>query len=320
MKKFYINTIKDLLRPAYYFSKDIIDFSGKKRLRKNIELKDLYIGEKAFLLLTGESLQQIDIKKLNNEYTFSTGFIFLHNDIKDINLTFYINGDSARCFNSDTDPDRIDTFYKDIDKRIERNTTLLLHSDNYNLIVNNNLFIDKKKYFIKVKKSFYLDKKIPYGNTADLTKRSLSGGGSVFFAILIMMYMGFKEIYLAGAGYTYEPMYCLHFYDNYVFPKNMGKEKTEIEARKVIKSRNRNLGSTLEYYGLFEKNEFYRVICVIRKTTSFNNYIKMHQMMNDYAKSQGVRIYNIVPAGFESRVYEKINWQKVKNKVLLKQN
>lgn len=88
MRKFYRNKIKDLLRPGYYFCKDIVDFEGRKRLKKNIILNDLYLGKRAFLLLTGASLQQIDINKLIDEYTFGTGFIFLHEDIRKINLNF----------------------------------------------------------------------------------------------------------------------------------------------------------------------------------------------------------------------------------------
>ena len=98
MKEFYIDKIKDLLRPAYYFCKDIIDFKGRKRIKKNIILNDLYLGKRAFCLLTGESLQQIDIHKLKGEYTFGTGFVFLHEDIGKINLTFYVNTEPSKSF------------------------------------------------------------------------------------------------------------------------------------------------------------------------------------------------------------------------------
>ena len=41
-----------------------------------------------------------------------------------------------------------------------------------------------------------------------------------------------------------------------------------------------------------------------------------HRILNNYAKSQGVKIYNIVPDGFESPIYEKTTWQEVESKIL----
>ena len=325
MRKFYRNKIKDLLRPGYYFYKDIVDFEGRKRLKKNIILKDLYLSKRAFLLLTGASLQQIDINKLIDEYTFGTGFIFLHEDIRKINLTFYMNIDPSKSLKPN-DPnwpksllgplglDGIINFYKEIDKRLENKTTLILHSDNHKYIEPNNLFKNKVKYFIKGKKNLCVTEKVPYKINADLTRRSISGGGSVFFSILIMMYMGFKEIYLCGAGYTYKPIYIWHFYDNIVFPKRMGREKAEIEARKAIEVHNCKFSSTLEYYGLFEKDDFYRVVCINRMDNDLHR--DKHRILSNYAKSQGVKIYNIVPDEFESPIYEKISWQDVESEVL----
>ncbi|MBW2570141.1 MAG: hypothetical protein JRE47_12455 [Deltaproteobacteria bacterium] len=325
MKEFYRSKIKDLLRPGYYFCKDICDFQGRKRLKKNIILNDSYLGKKVFLLLTGESLQQVNINKLKDEYTFGTGFVFLHKNIGKINLTFYMNPEPSKSFNpnnpnwpkSHLGPlghDGVVAFYKAIDERLGNKTILILNSDNYKYIKNNKLFKDKIKYFVKGKKYLHVIEGVPYKIIAGLTKRSISGGGSVFFSILIMMYMGFKEIYLCGAGYTYEPVYNLHFYDNFVFPKSMGREKAEIEARKAIDNINKKYFSSLEYYGFFEKDDLYRSICVIRKDQDSNK--DKHRILNNYARSQGVKIYNIVPDGFESPIYEKITWQEVESKIL----
>ncbi|MBW8015824.1 MAG: hypothetical protein FVQ82_06525 [Planctomycetes bacterium] len=322
MKPSYKNKIKDLLRPAYHFGKDIIDLSGKKRLQKNIALKNLYKGQRVFLLLTGESLQQIDITKLNDENTFGVGFIFLHKDILKTNLTYYMNAEPSKSLRPGNpnwpEPylgalkqDGMVQFYREADERLDDSTTLILNSDNYKFIPGNDLFKGKTKYFIKTKKKLCLNEKIPYEIAADLTKRSVSGGGSVFFAIMIMMYMGFKEIYLCGAGYTYQPRNVWHFYDNIVFPKSIGREKAESEARKAIANHNCKYDSTLEFYGLFEKDDLYRTVGVYKVEQGLHS--STHQTLNNYAKSQGVIIYNVVPDGFKSPVYEKISWQKILN-------
>jgi len=157
LKEFYRDKIKDLLRPGYYFCKDIIDFKGRERLKKNIVLNDLYLGKRIFLLLTGESLQQIDISKLKNEYTFGAGLIFVHGDIGKIDLTFYMNIDASNsiAFMMDSPywpksylgplgSEGIVQCYREIDKRLGNKTILILHSDNYKCIENNNFFFKSR--------------------------------------------------------------------------------------------------------------------------------------------------------------------------------
>ena|GEM_PF-6204559 len=325
MRVFHRDKVKDLLRPGYCLCRDILDFKGRKRLKKNIALNDVYLGERAFLLLTGSSLQQIDIKKLQDEYTFGTGFIFLHEDIGKVDPTFYVDLEPRKSFSPTNPnwpkshlgplgPEGIVTFYREIDNRFADKTALILHSDNYKFIAKHKLFKNKITYCVKGQKRLHVPQAVPYRVIADLTRRSISGGGSVFFAILIMMYMGFKDIYLCGAGYTYEPIYELHFYDTPSFPKTMGRESAEIEAQRAISARNRKRGSQLECYGVFEKDDFYEGIYV-RRTDNDPNKDK-HRALDRYARSQGVRIHNIVPEGFTSPIYEKISWEEVENDIL----
>ncbi len=318
-----INKAMDLLRPAYYSCKDFFDFQGAKILKKNIKLYDRYLDKRVFLLFTGESLERINITKLKNEYTCGMPFIFLHEEVRDVNLTFYMSVVSNRsfylnsvwpkpCFGLPGD-ERMKAYYEEIDKSLKDETILILHSDNYSPIEANKFLKNKTKYFVKGEKDLHIVEE-QYKIAADLTKRRISGGGIAFFSTLIMMYMGFKEIYLCGAGYTYEPVYELHFYDNLVFPISMGRERAENEARRIMDDRNKRHGAILEYYGLFEKNNFYRAVCVQRKDR--DPLKDRYRILNNYAKSQGVKIYNIVPDGFESPVYEKITWQEVESKVL----
>lgn len=326
MKEFYRGKIKDLLRPGYFFLKEILYPHGRKRLKKNIFLKDLYRGKRAFLLLTGESLQQIDINNLKNEYTFGTGFIFLHEDFEKINLTFYMDTEPSKSFcpsnpswpKSHLGPlghKGILTFYREIDERFKNKTILILNNDNFEYIENNNLFKDKTKYFIKGKNDLHTFKGKEYKIIVDLTRRSTSGSGSIFNSIIILIYMGFKEIYLCGAGYTYTPTYQLHFYDNYAFPKSLGNVKAENEAKKVVGSHNKERSTNIEYYGIMKKGDVYRGIYV-QKVKKGNVNRKKHMVLNEYSRLQGVKIINIVPNGFESPVYEKITWEEVVNNVL----
>ena len=88
--------------------------------------------------------------------------------------------------------------------------------------------------------------------------------GSHYFMIASAIYMGFKEIYLLGVGYTYQPIQRCHFYDS----------SSEIENAKKIEN------------ALVDS----RNIDII-----------------NVAENRGVKIYNVVPDGYESPMYNKIN-------------
>ena len=189
------NKIEDLLRPAFYFYKDLFDFNGKKRLKKNIELYNRHLGNRAFLLATGESIQHINMEQLKNEYTFGINLFFIHEDINKIDLSYYVYLDNDRClypgmpqwpknYLGELGQNPMRQIYSEIDKRIENNTTLILNSECYKYT--NNLFKDKTKYFTKVKKELKVVNGVSAKTIADMTKRCLSGGGSIYFTILIL--------------------------------------------------------------------------------------------------------------------------------------
>ena len=321
------NVLRLILRPPYYFIKDISFFS-KRLMSKNLTLKNRYEGERGFLLLSGESLNCIDISKLKGEYTGGCGLLFLNKDVRDLPLSFYLQVEAGPIMDKSNRPGWANWPEESIPSKGSSRAYIFLEKIKEHFIDKGTItFLDANKiaYYRRIRlfnfsepNVFYI-KLNPYFFTAknpnmDLTKRFTGGEGSVFNIILIMIYMGFKEIYLVGAGYTYEPIYQDHFYDNLVFPKSMGKQVVEIEAMKAIEARNKRLGITLEYYGLFEKDDFYRSICVRRKEHDIHK--DRHRILNNYAKSQDVKIYNIVPDGFESPIYEKISWQDVESKIL----
>jgi len=312
--------IKDFLRPYYYTAIDVFDPNKELTLR-NETLQSKYEGNRVFFFLSGEPLSCIDIPKLKDEHTFGYGYLFLNKEIVDLPLKFFLCTDGKRKEDKVPNtnwPENLLTsmgrnhayiYLKQVKENFaDRGTILFLNSDNFKYLKKSELFnlFDPKIFFIKRKKDLRTIKSPKF----DLTKRFSGGGGGVFESIFIMIYMGFKEIYLCGAGYTYNPLYYLHFYDNYAFPKSLGKEKAIIEAKKAIVARNKIDDARLEYYGLLEKGDLFRGIYIKRVSKDYPLW-KAHSLIKQYAESLGVRILNIVPEGFESLVFEKTTWQDV---------
>ena len=129
--------------------------------------------------------------------------------------------------------------------------------------------------------------------------------GIIFAMIAIAMYMGFKEIFMVGNDYTLEPSLQFHFYDSPIFSKKLTKDTAMKLIHKIAKAR------YVEVYKIEEDEAFYKPIYV-----QYRPVASEHLVVKKFAESIGVKMYNVVPQGFESPVYEKISWQEVVSKVL----
>ena len=69
--------MKNLLKKAYYVYEDLMDGDV---LNKNKILKNAYDGKRCFILCTGASLNALDLKMLNNEYTYGCNYLYKHRD------------------------------------------------------------------------------------------------------------------------------------------------------------------------------------------------------------------------------------------------
>ncbi len=343
-KSSYFNKIKEFVKPYYYAFKDFFDFQGNKLLKKNKSIKNLYYGKRCFLICTGASLEQIDITKLKDEYTLGVGWIILHKEIKNLNLKMFLRSAPIKVINTRAsypsyyynaiypeykdkiyeekyykfckrNIDRGYLFYRTLDNVLMKGSKVFVRSDDYKFINWKSLFENKKVYYLEILNTFHTHEKDMLNINIDLTKRFVGGTSAIFNSIIAMIYMGFKEIYLCGAGYTYHPIYELHFYDNYVFSKEVGYKKASELAKSAVDIHNKKHDSNIEYFGLLEKEDSYKGIYVDKKTND-PTLKKEHRMMYEYAKSQNVKMYNVVPEGFESPIYEKISWEEVVGKVL----
>jgi hypothetical protein len=127
--------------------------------------------------------------------------------------------------------------------------------------------------------------------------------------IALAIFMGCKEIYLLGCGYTYSPAQAFHFFDCLGLPSNL-TEKEMLMARLNFERNNSTVPdfSFLHPENILCKDGNYRVdYSYYRNSTagSPDDWYYKHRLIRTFAEKNGTRILNIVPSGYESPVYEK---------------
>jgi hypothetical protein len=337
--------IKLFIKPILYFLDDMVSFRKRALLKQNKQFKDLYKAQRCFLLLTGASIDDIDLSALRDEQTMTLNLLGLHKRVKDIDLKMYFMPLSAKKINKtrsfETDyvkpvyakyrdrdylmnyqyviknnPERAKNIFELADKSLSKGSIVFSETTNIKYFSKYSLFEDKQMIFYSFKdiqtdlKSAkdYLDIDL------DLTKRFPASSNTMINCILLLIYLGFTEIYLCGAGYTFDSKYEFHFYDSYLVPKGKGLKEAERLGREIELAYNTANNTSIRYHGLKEEYDHYRVIYVSNYEQIDESHL-IHANTNDYANSKGVKIFNIIPDNFQSPVYEKISWEKVKKKL-----
>lgn len=316
-----LHTLKETIRPIYHYLSDLIDWKGHSLLKNNEKLKDLHKNKRCFIIATGASLLELDLSKLKNEFTFGFNFIFLHEEFMKKNLKYYLIGDVYKnvsnnlCFpkalNIKKRSDQPFTMFSEMFK-MNDDTTLIINRKNASAVNKHFKAHAKRPYYFKPNIGLLKNDCIP---DIDLKKRFVTHPGSIFMAIQIAIYMGFKEIYLAGAGYSYYPANEYHFYDSFEADAKLGYDEAEESAKLYISQRNKKSSGKLEYLRLVRNKEKYYGIFSQKKSLDDEQY-KVHSKIKSIAESNGVKILNIVPDGYESPIYEKISWEKVVKEVI----
>lgn len=329
------SSVKHALRPFYYAA-NRWRFGALQA--RNAELRNRHSG-RCFILLTGPSLDGLPFQMLAAEAVVGAalsckhpGFRHLRNvvsyaDIEPIqnlrtaNIDFDVWCDGSGI---DVTPDTAamyaDDLYRDVPQILaarnapaptprqfyalideacrDSRTTFFFNASNRDFFEGSGLFKGRRTHWITTTK--------PAFTSADEICVDLAGdlnctSGSAFFSLALALYLGFREIYLAGFGYTYSPRQEFHFYDLPRMSIASGRHEAEAAFKMIAISRGVDLARLEERNGYFYP-QFVRSITVDPR----------HAKMRGFAESLGARIYNIVPAGFSSPVYEQRSWADVK--------
>lgn len=183
---------------GYYY---IMSYKKKSVYTKLEQLKDKYVGKRVFLIGTGPSLKMDDVRILKKEYTFALNSFVKAIPMIDFEPTFY--------------------GFTDVDALNDLWTKEILNLDKSFIFFPSRLGYDykKKRSLIKKKNSYeypMLDigqwgnfaKKIPAGFSENICKNVYFGYTCAYAMMQIIVYMGFKEVYLLGMDCAYMPGIC----------------------------------------------------------------------------------------------------------------
>ncbi|GAG63175.1 unnamed protein product [marine sediment metagenome] len=166
----------------------------KSILDKNEELKDKYHGKRCFIIGNGPSINQQDLTKLADEYTFVCNTFYLHKQLNIIAPKFYLMREPI-MLNNALFPNDI---FKEMMEKINfyasqnNNTKFFFNIQYKNYIDNNKLFSRNQVYYFLFTGS--KGKRMVH----DVEKHKPPGRGINPFMLFLAEYLGFKAIYIIG--------------------------------------------------------------------------------------------------------------------------
>lgn len=158
-------------------------------------MKDIYRGERCFIIGNGSSLRVEDLEKLKNEFTFASNRIYQIFEKTSWRPDVYMVVDGDFIKNNLEDACRVPCkirmlLYDEVTRDLETANDQPIH-----------IWLGSKKFKIK-QAPFWSEQ------TAEIPKDislGFSEGRTVTYnAIQFAIYMGFKEIYMLGVDYNYK--------------------------------------------------------------------------------------------------------------------
>ncbi|BBB24353.1 hypothetical protein CVFO_1263 [Isorropodon fossajaponicum endosymbiont JTNG4] len=229
---------------------------------KNIELEDKHKGQRCFLLGSGPSIKQENLKVLKNEIVFALNNFYVHPDFQEI-----MSGDVEKYYMTapihlpQTEQEWKDWF-EDMEQYIPKHTKILFGLNTYK---NNTRYIlNKYELFNNHQVNWYYTG-INTGEYYSFNKKDIKMTNMIWnantisiYALISAIYMGFDEIYLLGIDHNY----VCNQGNQWRFYKEGLHQKNEISRTMKGKSYNQHTFAATgkifkQYQMLLEKNKIY---------------------------------------------------------------
>jgi len=191
--------IKCLYEYIYYtLQKNIRSIRNRNLYEKVRILKNSYVGERVFLIGTGPSLNDEDILKLRKEYTFGLNSIAIAQKKLKFFPTFYGFTDGGivddKLFGKEVFSNNKSIIFYTQMRDLKRKDVIELRrkSNAYELLMK-----DPGNWinFVKMPKLF----------SEDVSKEVYWGYTCAYVMMQVIVYLGFKEVYLLGMDCIYAP-------------------------------------------------------------------------------------------------------------------
>ena len=245
----YKNLIQYIQLIKSFFKYSSVDFE------KNIELKNIHIDKRCFIVGTGPSIKDQDLTLLKDEIVIGVSGLFNHKDIDIIQPNYYV---LAPVFAYHLKYNKEETYInwlKSMDNTLSNEVTMIIH-------IGDKQYIEKHKIFVN--KEIYWDAYAPWDgeHIRELNLSKIPDINSVSeSALYIALYLGCKKNYVLGFDHNW--FEGLHLY----FDTEKYNKHFEITGK-----------ASVEKFGF--DSEFQ----MLRHAKMFNKYKKL------YAKKQN--IYN----------------------------
>lgn len=226
-----------LLKNSFVNHSGFGKYKNKGIIEKNIILKDQGKGKRAFLLATGPSLKLENLKLLAGEDCFSVSNFFLHEDINIINPKFHF----FAPYHKPLDLNNYVEWLKLADEKLPHETKIFLGHATYDLVNEYHLFPNREIFYLYLSDDIKTKK-------IDLTKPVLAPQTSPLMIIPVLIYMGYKEIYLLGCDHTTLRDYKKTVTNFYNPNEDIRKNATDINCwRGIIQNHKFSLNVFLQY-------------------------------------------------------------------------
>lgn len=234
MKEFIQNWLP--LKLVFYIKKQRLNYKHYKRrskdlFKKNINLKDKHKKDRCFIVGTGSSIKEQDLKLLKDEFVIGVSGLFTHKDIKNIKLNYYVLAPVFEYHAKYNDKQNYINWLKDMDQTLNDDIVMFIHIGDKKYLEENNIFENK---------IIYWNDYSAWQEIAKIKNIDLEYIPEIYSvsetAISTALYMGFKEIYLVGFDHDW-------FDDTYKYFDN----KTYMKHWKGLEQKSKEMGVDAEF-------------------------------------------------------------------------
>jgi hypothetical protein len=179
-----------LLQYRMHLKAWVLDLIQDGDLQKNGRFKNIHKGERCFILGSGHSIKEQDLRRLAGEIVMTQNHFHAHEHIRIIKPAYHVNVPKYQPRGFDDD---WRAWLRTMDERLPRETILFFGKNTKYLVDELGLF-SGRAYYMKHGYSIAAVRRAP----VDITWTIMAVPTVLTQCLAIAIYMGFKEIYLLG--------------------------------------------------------------------------------------------------------------------------